>query len=198
MNEFKFGTVTVPDGKKGLWEISTFTVTNDDLLMHNLRAWRDNGGLTAMKPGTFKRLTHKNRGVVMSNTRMEVNTAYECYVGATGRVLINGLGLGMVLEGVLSKPDVTYVRVIELEQDVIDLVGPHFAHDPRVEIVCADAYKYKPEKDAKFDYVWHDIWDDLSSDNFPKMATLNRKYAKKATKQGTWSRDEVRRQERRV
>lgn len=194
MENFKFGMCTVPDGKKGDWEIDTFTIEKNDplLAMSNLRAIRDNGGLTVVRPGTFKRLTCKGRGVIMSNTRMEVNTALEAYCHAHGRVLINGLGLGMVLEGVLSKPEVTYVRVIEKEQDVIDLVGPHFANDPRVEIICADAYEYKPAKGEKFDYVWHDIWDDLSSANFPEMATLNRKYARAAAKQGTWSRKEVR------
>lgn len=41
MDKFKFGTVTVPDGKRGDWEISTFTLTDSDVLMGNLRAMRD-------------------------------------------------------------------------------------------------------------------------------------------------------------
>jgi hypothetical protein len=199
--EFKFGTVTVPDGQKGDWRVSTFTVLpekdNLGLFMSNFRAIRDGNAFAVVHPGTYKRLTHKTRGVIMSNTPMEVRTNIDAYFAAKGRVLINGLGLGMLLEGILHKPDVTYVRVIEAEQDVIDLVGPHFANDPRVEIVKADAYTYKPAKGEKFDYVWHDIWDEISADNLPKMATLNRKYARAAEAQGTWSREQVRRMERR-
>ena len=197
MDKFRFGTVTVPDGERGLWKISTFTLTDDDVWLANMRALRDGTPEWVCNPGTYKRLTHKKRGCIMSNTRMEIITAREAYDEATGRVLINGLGLGMVLEGVLAKPDVTFVRVIEFDEDVIALVGPHFANDPRVEIVHADAYEYKPGKDERFDYVWHDIWDDVSPDNLPLMAKLCRKYGRKATKQGVWSRKQARREQRR-
>lgn len=197
MDKFKFGTVTVPDGKRGDWEISTFTLTDSDVLMDNLRAMRDGNYEMVCYPGTYRRLTHKKRGCIMSNTSMEIITAREVYDDATGRVLINGLGLGMVLEGVLSKPDVTFVRVIEFDADVIALVAPHFANDPRVEIVHADAYEYKPAKGETFDYVWHDIWDEISADNLPLMAKLCRKYGHKAAKQGVWSRKQARREQRR-
>lgn len=198
---FEFGTSTVPDGQKGDWRISTFEVKpekeNLELFMSNFRAIRDGHSFTCVRPGTYKRLTHKTRGVVMSNTHMERRTAYQCYTNATGRVLINGLGLGMVLEGVLSKPDVVHVKVIESEADVLALVAPHFKADLRVEFVHADAFAYKPTKDDQYDYVWHDIWDTLDEDNFPAMAKLNRKWARRTEAQGTWSRKEVRAQVRR-
>lgn len=201
MADYKFGDVFVPDGKKGKWEVSTFTIKppKDDIFtwMENARSYRDNGGLMAVSPGTYKRLTHKDRGVIMSNTPMEIRTNIKAYRAATGRVLINGLGLGMLLEGILRKDDVTYVRVIESEQDVLDLVGVHYKN-PKLEIVHADAYEYRPQKGEVFDYVWHDIWDDLSSDNFPLMAKLTRKYARASVAQGVWSREEVRRYERRA
>jgi hypothetical protein len=191
MDKFKFGTVTVPDGEKGDWKVSTFTISEADARYHNIFAMRTPG--MWVEAGTFKKLTHKSRGVIMSNTPMEVRTNLGAYQAATGRVLINGLGLGMLLEGLLSKPDVTYVRVIEKEQDVIDLVGPHFANDPRVDIVHADALEYKPAKGEVFDYVWHDIWDTICGDNLPQMATLGRRYGKRrAAKQGWWARDMIR------
>jgi hypothetical protein len=195
---FKFGTCTVPDGEKGDWKLSTFVLTRDDVLMANLRAARDGNPELICDPGEYKKLTCRGRGVIMSNTPMEVRTAWQVFNKATGCVLINGLGMGMVLEGVLSKPDVTFVRVIELEQDVVDLVAPHYLKDPRVEVVCADAYTYKPGKDEQFDYVWHDIWDDINPDNLPHMAKLTRKFARKAKEQGVWSREMVRRNKRRA
>jgi hypothetical protein len=198
--EFKFGTCTVPDGKKGPWTIDTFTIPKNDplLFMSNFRAARDGNAYAMVHPGTYKRLRHEKRGCVMSNTDMEIYTNVEGYKAATGRVIINGLGLGMLLEGILSKPDVTYVRVIEIDQDVIDLVGPHFTKDKRVEIIQADAYEYRPKVGEKFDYAWHDIWDAISSDNLVLMAALGRRYNKRvAAAQGFWAREQIRADQRR-
>ncbi len=194
---FVFGTCTVPDGKCGPWTIDTKTISEHEVLLFNMRAARDNP-ISIIRPGTFKRLRHEKRGVVMSNTRMEVLTNIDAYHAATGRVLINGLGLGMLLEGILTKPDVTHVRVIEIDPDVIALVGPHFKEDKRVEIIQADAYEYRPAKGERFNYVWHDIWDFIGADNLPLMAHLGRRYGKRVSDaQGFWGRDVIRADQRR-
>jgi hypothetical protein len=198
---FKFGTCTVPDGERGDWKISTFEITEDGARFHNLRAMINRSRYQMVFPGTYRRLSHRNRGVIMSNTTMEIDTNREAYYASHGRVIINGLGLGMLLEGILAKtdsngdPSVSFVRVIEIDADVIALVGPHFAHDPRVEIVHSDALTYKPPKgEPPFDYAWHDIWDTICGDNLPSMAALGRKWSKKrAHSQGWWVRDECRR-----
>lgn len=186
----RLGPCSVPCGKRGPWEISEFTVTHAN--------WFEAARSPEMycPPGTYKRLVHKDRGVVMSNTLMECNSNFEAFQAATGRVLLNGLGLGMLLEAILKKPEVTYVRVVEIDADVIALVGPHFS-DPRVEIVQADAMTYRPAKGEKFDFVWHDIWDDICVDNFPAMNTLVNGYRRYAKKQLCWSRDMVYRDLRR-
>lgn len=188
----KLGLCSVPCGTRGPWTIDEFEIKRGDsdffALAYNPEMY--------CPPGKYKRLLHKDRGVVMSNTRMERNSNWEAYRAATGRVLINGLGLGMLLEAILQKPDVTYVRVVEIDADVIALVGPHFA-DPRVEIIQADAMTYRPAAGERFNFVWHDIWDDISVGNFPAMNKLVRSYVRFADKQGCWSRDMVRRDLRR-
>jgi spermidine synthase len=196
--EFKFGTCTVPDGERGLWTIDQFTISKDEARAFNLRKIMSGRGIAMVDPGTYKRLRHKTRGTVMSNTPFEVRTNYDVFIRAKGRVLINGLGLGMVLEGILSKPEVTYVRVIEIEEDVIKLVGPHFAKDKRVEIINADAYEYRPAVGERFDYVWHDIWDFIGGDNAVLMAQLGRRYNKRVCDaSGFWGRDIMRADRRR-
>lgn len=186
--QFKFGTCTVPDGTSGPWTIDTFSVSEHDARMFNIGVMRT--PYLFIDPGTYRRLRHESRGTVMSNTPMEVSTNTWAYFQARGRVLVNGLGLGMFLEGILSKPSVTYVRVIELDEHVIRLVGPHFRSDPRVEIVHADAYTYRPKRGETFDYAWHDVWDHIDEDNLPLMAKLGRKYNKRvAAAQGFWARD---------
>lgn len=198
---FRFGTCTVPDGEMGPWKISTFTLTEDDVAFSNLRAAMRGNRLEYVSPGTYRKLTHSARGVVMSNTQMEISTNYGAYLSSRGRVLINGLGLGMLLEGILSKRDdcgehvVSYVRVIEVDADVISLVGPHFAGDSRVEIIHADALSYSPPRsEPPFDFAWHDIWDAICADNLPDMSALGRKWNKRrAHSQDWWVRDECRR-----
>jgi hypothetical protein len=187
----KFGDATVPDGRSGPWTIDTFTISEAEARRYNIFNMRT--PFMWIDPGTYRRLRHDSRGVVMSNTPMEVRTNQWAYCQARGRVIVNGLGLGMFLEGILQKPEVTYVRVIELDEHVIRLVGPHFRKDPRVEIIQGDAYTYCPARGETFDFAWHDIWDDINADNLPSMAKLGRKYNKRvAAEQMFWSRDIVR------
>lgn len=196
------GTVSIPDGSVGPWSIETFTISEAEAKMHNLRCLYQRERAHMVDAGTYRRLRHRQRGVVMSNTPMEVLTNREAFAGARGRVLINGLGMGMLLEAILRKPEVTFVRVVELDADVIALTGPHFAHDPRVQIVHADARTYRPARGERFDFVWHDIWDDISGDNLAEMTALRRRYGKRAEAQGTWShamaKEQLKRRNRRI
>lgn len=60
-----------------------------------------------------------------------------------GRIVIAGLGLGLMLHHIAaSRPDITDVRVIERNADVIDLIMPTLPADPRVTIVEADFWEY--------------------------------------------------------
>lgn len=199
MSEFVYGTVTVPDGKRGPWQISTFTVNAEDLhvWMMNARALRDGYPERVVHSGTYRRLTHKERGCVMSNTRMEILTSQDAYDKATGRVLVAGLGLGMVVEGMLNKPDVTEVVVVEIDKDVIRLVGPHLLkkYSGRISIHTGSIHNYVPE--GKFDFAWFDIWDEVSTENLTEMKELKAKFRKHCKASACWSQREAQREARR-
>ena len=60
----------------------------------------------------------------------------------------------MILDAILSKPDVNFVRVIELDQSIINNIGVLYKDDPRVEIIQGDILKYKPSESEKYDYIW--------------------------------------------
>lgn len=81
-----------------------------------------------------------------------------------GRVLVTGLGLGLVVDAMLSAPDsrVTRVKVVELSADVIRLVGRHLENrwGEKVEIVHADAFEWAPPPEEHFSVGWHDVWPD--------------------------------------
>lgn len=180
----KYDVMEIPDGKSGPWEVSTFEVTKEDIMIENLRAMFKPGCRT-MSPAKYKRIS-RNGQVIMSNTPAELRDHRIFVAWSKGAVLINGLGLGCVLSEVLNKQEVTSVDVVELEPDVIDLVGPYFLKDSRLRIYKANAYDFQPIKGTHYNAVWHDIWDNICADNLEGMAKLHRKYGKRTDYQDSW------------
>lgn len=186
----------LPEGKSGAWEVSHFKVSAGDAKWSRLRACIGSGGMRDYVPEGSYTYLKRNGETIMSNTPSEMNDFAHFTNMAKGDILVNGLGLGCVLKVLLSKKEVNSVVVIEQSEDVIKLVAPSF-DDKRLTIINADAYKYQPPKGAKYNYVWHDIWDAICSDNLPEMATLHRKYARKTEWQDSWAKRECQRQNRR-
>jgi len=180
-------SVDIPDSKIGAWKISTFVITKEDAEFHNIRSMFSSGPTTNYEPGTYKRLT-RNGQTIMSNTPDEIGDHISFIHAAKGSVLINGLGLGVCLSAILKKTEVNSVVVVEKEADVINLVGSHFTH-PMLTIIHANALEYKPPKNTRYDVVWHDIWDNICTDNLETMATLHRKYGRRCGWQSSWKRD---------
>jgi hypothetical protein len=182
--------LAIPDGQSGAWSISRFEMTE---MQAKISAIRDGG--RSCPPGTYLRLT-RNGHVIMSNTPAEMRDLWPFRYNAKGVVMINGLGLGVATAMALAKPDVTEVTVIELSPDVITLVAPSLA-DPRLTVINDDAYTWKPPIGKRYSAVWHDIWDDLCTDNLPLMAKLHRKYGRRTDWQGSWARETIQDQKRR-
>lgn len=184
--------VTVPDGKVGDWRVETYTVSKQESDWTRIRAMQHPEEF--VPAGTYKKLC-RNGTIVMSNTEMEIREHREMILQAHGHVLLNGLGLGVCLKAILAKTQVLSVTVIEKSPEVIALVGPSFK-DPRLTIIQADAFTWKPPKGAHYDVVWHDIWDNMCSDNLPEMTRLKRKYGRLCDWQGCWAEGMIRRKAR--
>ena len=187
--------VKVPDGESGDWKVSTFEVSKVEAKLATLRA-RINCGRGALPAGKYKKLSRKGV-LVMSNTPDEIEDFMPFVQRAKGRVLINGLGLGILLEALLAKSDVTEVTVIEKSSDVIKLSADTYLKDKRVTIINADCFDYQPPKNKKYDCVWHDIWDYITADNLPEMKKLHRKYGRRTNYQESWCREECEQQKKR-
>jgi len=183
--------ITVPDNKKGDYKIETFEVSESEAKLYNIRA-SVRGGRYIL-PGVYKRLMRGDT-VMMSNTPSEIQDHLQFISKARGNVLINGLGFGMALKAVLNKPEVTSVTIVEVSPDIIDLVGPSYNKDPRVQIINADCFEYKPPRGSRYQAVWHDIWDYICGDNVEEMDKLMRKYRSRTEWQGCWCRKECLRQ----
>lgn len=183
-------TVQVPEGKRGPWAIKRFLVTESDAKMTMLRAAFKGRGY--VPPGTYTQLLHERRGIIMSDTPDEQRDHWEAARRAHGHVLINGLGIGMVLAAVLRKPEVTKVTVVEIDPDVVELVGPAYP-DARVQIITMSAFDYVPPHRERYGAVWHDIWDNICADNLPEMKKLKQKYGRRSDWQGCWCQWQCRR-----
>jgi spermidine synthase len=173
--------VTLPEMEKGEWKVEHFTTDRTDF--HSLLRGR---GVPVGE--TFTRL-RRNGTLVMSDTPAEMSDHRWAVRKAKGSCLISGLGIGMVLKNILLKPEVTDVTVVEISQDLIDLIAPHYPDD-RVTFVCADVLTWKPPKGKRYDMVWHDIWDNICADNLPEMQKLHRRYGRKSAWQGSWCKEE--------
>lgn len=178
----------IPDGISGSWAIQTYEVPKEDLSQF-ISMFKTGRGVPG---GVYKRLI-RNKQVVMSNTPDEIRDFYHLTIVAKGSILINGLGLGCLVKVLLDKPEVEKITVIEKSEDVIKLVAPYFK-DERLTIIQADAFEYKPPKEEKYNFVWHDIWDNICADNLEGMSKLHRKYGKKTEWQDSWARQSCKRQ----
>lgn len=178
--------VTVPVGSKGPWTIERFSLTEDESKFSSIRF-----GARCIPAGEYTRLM-RGDAIVMSDTPAEMRDHSSFVRRAIDHVLINGLGIGMVLGAVLSKPEVKRVTVVEIDQDVIDLVAGHYACD-RLEVVHCSAFDYRPPKGVHYGACWHDIWDDMCGDNLAEMTKLKRKYGRRTNWQGCWGEYETRR-----
>lgn len=195
--DWKKYQVDVPEGASGGFAVKRFTVSEDESRLDAMRN-AFHGSSRYTRPGTYTwlRQTTRWRDAIMSDTRDEILDHYEPIRRATGRCLVNGLGLGVVANGMLMNPDVKQVTCIEISQDVINLVAPHWMArwGDRFEVICADAITWKPPKGFVFDVVWHDIWIGICSDNLKDMAVLHRQYGKRCGWQGSWAKALCKRQ----
>jgi hypothetical protein len=211
--------VDVPEGHSGAWRIEKFTVSKEEEDFERIR------GIFSQRytrQGTYTRLM-RNGAVIMSDTHDEIQDHKEAIrIGAyngSGIFLINGLGIGMVADNILKRNpairdsnktpvsacfsgvsgvllELLRVRVIEISQDVISLVAPHYRvkYGDRFEVIFADALAYMPPKGEWYAGVWHDIWDSICSDNLEQMKVLHRKYGRRTAWQRSWCRVQCERQ----
>ena len=186
----------IPEGKRGSAEVRHVTASTHDSQMSALK-----GGANYIQPGTYAQLW-VNGKLMMSDTRYERISNLEVVRQAHGKVLIAGLGLGMILKPILAKPSVTSVWVMEKEDDVIGLIWPHVEH-PKLDVRKADIFTWNPPKsDGPWNCIYFDIWPDHTTDNLPEMAKLHQKYKYYLDRtdpycwMGSWERDTLRSQKR--
>lgn len=180
--------VTVPRGQLGHVKIETFEISEFESLLSIKR----DGPARMILPGSYTRLIMDGR-VMMSDSQAEIADHRVPIELANGHCLIAGLGLGMVVQAMLTKPEVTKVTVIENCNEVIELVAPHYykLFGDRFEVIHDSIFTWEPPADAFFDVAWFDIWISICEDNYPEMSELLSKFESITCWQGCWAQDMV-------
>lgn len=186
--------VSIPEATRGAWRVERFTVSEHAAFLHSMGMQASGIEHRSVAAGDYTRLLC-NGEIIMSDTPAEIKDHLEFFALMRGRVLITGLGIGMAAEAALRDPDVTHVRVVELDADVIALTGPTLAerYGEKLSIVHGDAFTYHKQCSDSFDVIWHDVWPTISEDNLAEMSRVRRAWAKRASWQGCWAEDECKR-----
>lgn len=182
--------VSVPEASAGSYRVERFTVSPEAAEFDAMRAAFRGG--RSVPAGTYTRLMCGGR-LWMSDTPDEISDHVHFMRRAEGRVLIHGLGLGMVARGCAIGGKVTSLTVVEFSPEVIALVGPWLhdvcaAHGVALEVIEGDAMTWQPAKGLRWDAAWHDIWENISAGNLADMKRLHRRFARRASWQGSWAR----------
>lgn len=173
-NQFVDMHTLIPEGEVGTARTSYIQLSKEDVFIDNLHNIFNGFSQGVVEPGKYTRL-HVNGTLYMSDTPMERQSNSWFVSRANGRVLIAGLGIGLVLPPILAKENVSEVVIVERSQDVIDLISPHF-DSPKLKIIQADVFEWKPAKGEKFDTIYFDIWPDVCTDNLEQIAKLHQRF----------------------
>lgn len=91
-----------------------------------------------------------------------------------GRVLVAGLGMGLILHHLVKRKDISEIVVVEIDSDVISLIGKYYIpKDERIKIVNDDFFSFiRYNKDRNFDTVILDLWTISEDDDLVKRKTV--------------------------
>lgn len=123
--------------------------------------------------------------VIMDDSPREIRKHLPILIHGRGRILKTGLGLGCVVRGLLAKPDVEHIDVIENDPRIIRRIGPEFAGDTRVTIHEGDALTFDIE--GRWDFAWHDIYTEGNEGLQPLHGQLIKRFHGRARQQGAWA-----------
>lgn len=191
--------VDLPEGVAGKYKIEKFQVDPERSENTRLRALMKGRGF--VPPGEYTRLIRETRDpffpgqvIWMTDTPDEYYDLSDFLFSAQGHILIAGLGIGLVIDPLMNNEAVKSVTVLEIEPDIIQLVGSIYLkrYPYRLEIIQADAVEWDPEG-RKFDCAWIDIWGSICSDNLPGMENFLKRYGKFCKSVKIWSFDETKR-----
>lgn len=128
----------------------------------------------------------ENDRIWMTVTPNEIETMKIPIEKAHGKVLTFGLGLGYFQYMVSNKLEVEEVYVVDSNETIINLFSkyllPQFENSNKIKIIKMDAFEFlkKEMKNYTFDYLFADLWHDVSDgvDMYLKIKEYEKSYPK--------------------
>lgn len=175
--------LSLPEQSFGLWTIHRkfFQPKSMDRAMVG---WPHQTILSRITDGTM----HLPPGeIVMEDSTRELSRHLPIWISAHGRVLVTGLGLGCVVRGLVAKPNVDHIDVVEIDASIIRVVGAEFAASDRVTIHHGDALAFEFPAESRWDFAWHDLWTN-GGDHLQSLHTkLFCRFRRQVAHQGAWA-----------
>ncbi len=108
---------------------------------------------------------------------------------ATRRVLLSGLGQGVLVQHALRQPHITRVDVIECVADVIRLVRRWYRdRQRRLTVYQGDVLQLEFGRRRTWDDADHDIWQRITVGNLADMLLIEAQYRGRVGAQDFWAR----------
>jgi hypothetical protein len=182
--QFFRSPISIPASKSGKVEVTHRALTDSAIIVGMRQAILR--GMNPVKARLSSPLTiHELReggSIWMTDLPEELNQIGEMLhdVQPHGRVLVGGLGLGIVAKMVSENQDVDEVIVVERNADVIKLCEDASAY----EVVHSDIYKYMKKHKEPFDFYLLDTWAGTSENTWwtevlPLRRTIRQRFGPK-------------------
>lgn len=144
---------------------------------------------TILKRVSWARLHLKDpHEVVMEDSLHELRQHLPIWMAGRGRVLVTGLGLGCVVRGLLLNHEVKHIDVIDIDKDILRVVGHEFKSNPRVTLYHGDALTYHIPHNHAYDYAWHDVHEMDREEHVSVLhAQLLSRFQGRVRLQGAWN-----------
>lgn len=122
--------------------------------------------LTILREGIKE--DNDTESVWMSDTPMEFYKAWELVARAKGpKILVGGLGLGLVTHLLTLRNDISEITVVELQEEVIQMVSPSL--NGKVKIVHGDFLVEITRQENCYNTVIADLWKTGHTDKDTKL-----------------------------
>lgn len=179
LNAARVPNIDLPE-KAGPWNLSRRDVYGFDRIKVGWSSY------TLLQRVTMGSLHLEGGEVVMEDSRPELLRHMDFWMKASGRVLVTGLGLGCVTRGLLSLDDIEHIDLVEIDENLIRVIGTEFKDNPRITIHHGDAFSI--DLPGTWDFAWHDIW---SENEKPSLHSLHidlmARFYDRCKHQGAWA-----------
>jgi hypothetical protein len=125
--------------------------------------------------------------VVMEDSPKELRRHLPIWLEAYGNVLVTGLWLGCVVRGLLAIPHIDHIDVVEIDSEIIRVVGAGFAANSRVSFIYGDALTAEFAAERQWDFAWHDIWTENNTGLDCAHVRLIMRFDSRVQRQGAWA-----------